>query len=362
VPGDQHPDLLETFDVIPGTCGVSRSVSLLKTALEIDRIDRSPVGFVASGHKGVSGEPGWLSLSLDGLSQRALFSDWTAAGATMLARFSFTESLQQLHPMLLTAPGPGSETRLNAWPLDDPGTELDVGEHFLRGTTSMAIATSRDGKRAVFVAQHPVTFAPHVLPLDRHGAEASGQFALDDGTVTCLMAAPSEDSFAVGVLYSAPTPLLKVVAPGYDSGSASVALSPSAPSCPLLQFDEQLLVAAAVDGAVQVFAFSSGALMPMLSHPPRLADLGGQTPFWITRGTDGGWVFLLHQEGKSRLASVSSDGAVVSWIAGDLPWGDVIAGAPRELFMNVDDPDQTGTYRRRIVQVTCNGTGFSRSD
>jgi hypothetical protein len=278
----------------------------------------------------------------------------------MLARFPFAESLQQLHPVLLTTLGPASSTRLHAWPLDNPGTQLDVGDHFLRGTTRMAVASARDGKTGVFVAQHPATFAPHVLPVDRHGGQASGQFALADGTVTCLLAAPGETSFAVGVLYSAPVPLLKVVAPGYDSGSASLALTRSTASCPLLQFDDKLLVVAAVDDAAQVFAFTSGALVPLLTHPPRLADLGGQTPFWITRGTDGGWVFLVHKEGKSRLTSVSSDGAVVKWISADLPWGDVIVGAPRELFMHVDEPDQTGAYSHSIVQVTCNGTGFSQ--
>ena len=361
---DEHPELVRTFDVAPGTCGVSRDIALLKGDAAGLRVVRAPGGFVAVDANPALDAPGFLSLSRDGVRQRSTTAVWNQSEA-IVAALPFAESVDTLHPVLLTAVSPiGHETRLHAWPLDAPGTSHELGAYFQRGTTVSAWASSLDGKRGFFAAEHAVTLPPHAVLFDATGVRSGDELVFEDGSVACFGATPTAAAAVLSIVYAGTPSSMRIVELGADGAvmtNVSLPLSSSTFSpCPLVQAGGPapgtVLAAAPVDGALQIYAIAAGAATPQIDVPPALADVGA-IPRWLSRLADGSFVLLVPKEGRHRLVQVAATGAVAA-IPADLPAGDVIPGAPGELFIDVFAPGDTGAWVHRIVEVTCNGVGF----
>jgi hypothetical protein len=362
-PPGEYPDHVRTFDVAPGTCGVSREITLAADGFEIDRVVRSAAGFAAPGRDPASAELRWLSVSVDGSRQRLRTSAGYDATNVVVA-LPFSESADVIHPVAVTAARdqPNYLVPLHAQPLDPPGSEREIGAYFARGTTSFASASSLDGKRGLFAAEHPVTFPPHVVLFDATGAISGSELVLDNGNVTCLAATPTASSAAVGVVYTDASPTARILELGADG---SVVVNASVPSsvlhCPFVQSGGRspgsvLVVTAAADDTLQIYVFPEGVATAQISAPPSLGALGSM-PRWLARLDDGSFALLVPKDGRFRLARLTPAGDV-TWIPADLPGADVIPGAPGELFLHVSDAGQTGPRTHRIAQVTCNGVGF----
>ncbi|HEY3667965.1 MAG TPA: hypothetical protein VGL19_18310 [Polyangiaceae bacterium] len=363
--GDSGAGALPELPVAEGTCGVSRSIPVLAGSLRIGHFTRTSWGFVADTSGDLGTQPAWLLVSADGAQQRTVQLAWNGT-QRVLAGLPFAGSFQQLTPVfLIPLDAPGYDTRLQSSALTVPGAAAeDIGYYFNRGTTSFSSASSFDGQRGLFVSAHPVTEPPHAVLLDSSGARVGDEVVLDQDVVTCLAATPTAHAAAFSFMDSSgAAPVLQVVALGADGATSQVTVPAPSDRCPVVQSDgDALLATALVGGKVQAYSFAPGAapVSPFFSSPPLISDLDnvGDPPTWAARSRDGGLSLYVTRDGKGQIAQVTASGAV-SWLATDLPLGQVIPSAAGELFLDISAFDPTtGATAHRIDQITCNGVGF----